>query len=194
MSTKVHGVGTYIPTDKHKSTVNGKTSYGYTCWAGMLRRCYNEDSCWYKDCSVVEDWHRSDVFWEWADEQTGFGEKYYHLDKDILKIGNRIYGPDTCAFVPRQLNFFMCAANAIRGDTPQGIHWEASRSKYKVDISLDGKTKFLGRFSSMEDAKQTYAKAKDDEAQRWCARLKSNEFLVDEKVIIAMENYKFVYN
>lgn len=77
----------------------------YIVWKGMLDRCYNESStrscATYIDCSVTQCWHRYSDFKVWFDQNCIAG---YELDKDILIPGNRVYSPDTCCFVPPDVN------------------------------------------------------------------------------------------
>ena len=39
----------------------------------------------------------------------------FHLDKDILVKGNKLYSEDTCSFVPAEINTLFCKANKTRG-------------------------------------------------------------------------------
>ena len=70
----------------------------YPRWRGMLQRCYcsMEYRPTYKECFVCEDWLIFSNFKEWMKTQDW---KDKHLDKDILKPGNKVYSLDTCCFV-----------------------------------------------------------------------------------------------
>ena len=61
---------------------------------------YKQDNIEYVDVTCVPEWHLFQTFAEWCDVQIGFNNEGWHLDKDILVKGNKIYGPDFCAFVP----------------------------------------------------------------------------------------------
>jgi hypothetical protein len=79
--------------------------WSYNVWDRILDCCYNDNStrsrATYFDCTVTECWHRYSDFKVWFDKNCIIG---YQLDKDILLPGNRIYGPDTCCFVPKYIN------------------------------------------------------------------------------------------
>lgn len=84
---------------------NGNTLKSYLVWKAMLCRCYSEKTHihqpTYKDCTVAEEWH------SYANFLAFFNEHYvegYELDKDLLRPGNKEYGPETARFVPRWLN------------------------------------------------------------------------------------------
>lgn len=61
----------------------------------------------YKDSlNLFQDF---DSFVEWCVDQPGYmnkevNGKYWQLDKDILVQGNKVYGPETCCFVPPRVN------------------------------------------------------------------------------------------
>ncbi|QQD54814.1 hypothetical protein MHB_0000660 [Pseudomonas fluorescens BBc6R8] len=79
--------------------------WSFNVWDRILDCCYNDNStrsrATYFDCSVAECWHRYSDFKVWFDKNCIIG---YQLDKDILVPGNRVYGPDTCCFVPKYIN------------------------------------------------------------------------------------------
>ena len=61
----------------------------------------------YDGVTVAPEWlgygTGDQAFCDWAVRQPGWG-KGWHLDKDLLVPGNRIYGPQTCCFIPREVN------------------------------------------------------------------------------------------
>lgn len=83
----------------------------YQTWKSMIKRCYyaqyHEKNPTYKDCEVCERWLNFQNFCEDVPTIEGYEEWLcggYHLDKDIKIEGNKIYGPDTCMFVPAERN------------------------------------------------------------------------------------------
>lgn len=106
----LYGVG-YI--GKTGRTVCNKQAYA-AC-NHILRRCYSKEfqevQPYYKGCSVDPRWHSFAVFEEWfmQQEQRLFREGYdvgrrWSIDKDILVRGNKVYSPETCCFVPNEIN------------------------------------------------------------------------------------------
>lgn len=103
--------GLYEP-NKETSKISYKT------WARMMTRCYSESSTkLYKDCYVCDEWHNYSNFKKW------FDKNYYNvyvkrmdLDKDILVKGNKLYSPNTCIFVPHDINILFrdVATNHIK--------------------------------------------------------------------------------
>lgn len=103
------GVG-YIGAGKYSS---GNQPKAYKHWAHMLKRCYTDADEFknYLDKTTVEEWKCFQNFTEWATNQTGF-DKNWQLDKDILFPENKIYGPDTCCFVPHRINSLIIKPSA----------------------------------------------------------------------------------
>ena len=99
----------------------------YRLWNNMINRCYNEKELnrnpTYKDCHVSEDWRYLSNFKEWCNRQIGFEQEDWHLDKDILVKGNKVYSEDTCCFVPKEINLLFTKADRIRGKYPVGVYY-----------------------------------------------------------------------
>lgn len=74
-------------------------------WQSMHDRCYKTElhtrRPTYAGCVVCEDWHTFSKFITWFDANYIPGNS---LDKDILVRGNKVYSPETCAFVPNYIN------------------------------------------------------------------------------------------
>ena len=100
----VYGVGC-IGIGKYVAHVKRKPTKSYDTWIGMLRRCYSEKSFirrpTYKDVTVCEEWHNFQTFAKWYEENYIEG---FHLDKDLLSKGNKIYSPETCCFISLEDN------------------------------------------------------------------------------------------
>lgn len=102
----------------------GTQTKAYTCWAGMLRRCYSEHnqkkSPTYIGCYVCKEWHNFQIFCEWyIDNYPKDGNKY-QLDKDILIEGNREYSPDNCIFTTPKDNAVKANAKEYTFVSPSG--------------------------------------------------------------------------
>lgn len=102
---EVRGVGFY-GVGPHIGKVRGTnvTNKEYSHWSGMLTRCYyqgyHERFPTYIRCSVDPQWHNFQEFAEWCQWQIGFDNRESVLDKDLLFSGNKVYGPETCVFLP----------------------------------------------------------------------------------------------
>ena len=101
-------------------------------WQSMLSRCYSESYrrkfTSYIGCTVCNEWLTFSNFKKWFEEHYVDG---WELDKDILVKGNKVYGPDTCCFVPQELNSVILKSNRSRGEYPIGVSLESKRNKFR---------------------------------------------------------------
>ena len=131
--------------------------------------------------SVVE-WHNFQVFAKWFDENYKEG---FVLDKDILLKGNKIYSPDTCVFVPREINGIFTLRQNKRGDYPIGVL--KNGNKFQANIVRYNKREYLGTFNTPEEAFQVYKVAKEDYIRHVANKWKNQ---ITEECYQALLNYK----
>lgn len=156
----VFGVGINDADYQVQPRVNGKTvvcGY-YSVWYSMLRRCYSKvyqkAKPTYIGCSVVPEWLSFMTFRAWMKQQDWEGKQ---LDKDLLYDGNKIYGPEFCLFISREVNLFLSDRKSTNQNLPVGVQL-AKSGKY-IASSSDGtrkSQKYLGRFHTAEEASQVY--------------------------------------
>ncbi len=138
----------------------------YKIWKHILGRCYNEleqeKQPTYKGCSVAKEWHNFQNFAKWYDENC---IEDFHLDKDILIKGNRVYSPETCCFVPHEINILFKKKSLKRVALPIGVS-ELKGGKFYSRVNKSGDTLFLGYFNTPEEAFQAYKIEKEAEIKR----------------------------
>lgn len=167
----IYNIG-FIGGDKY----NNK-NFSFSIWKEMIRRCYSEKflliNKTYIGCSVDEKWHNFQNFSEWFySEKSGYLEGYV-LDKDILIKGNKIYGPDTCCFVPSQINSLF--TKRIKTDKidnlPVGVQNSKTNKKYVATIRKFHRNIYLGSFDTIEEAEEVYLAERKiflkDVANKW---------------------------
>ena len=128
------------------------TSYNclyYTKWHGMIRRCYSKESetknPTYKDCYVCDEWLTFSNFKSWMEQQDYDGK---HLDKDLLVCNNKVYSPETCCFVTKEVNSFLTKRQNHRGNYPIGVNKHYSGFYYARISSKNRTMKHLGSFNN----------------------------------------------
>lgn len=137
----------------------------YDRWTEMLRRCYcpklHLKHPSYLGCSVTEEWLLFSNFENWMKTQDWEGRQ---LDKDILKVGNKVYSPDFCVFIPRELNAFTTDRGNDRGEWPLGVYLDKEKGRFKAQCNnpLTGKQEYLGRFDTPEEAHLAWKKRKHE--------------------------------
>lgn len=154
------GVG-FIGIGKYNAIENKKH---YGLWRGVMERGLSESfkakNPTYKGCTVHPDWHNFQNFAKWYEENHPNDGGKWELDKDILTVGNKIYSPDTCLFLPHWINSFTISCNSSRGDFPVGAYFDKDTGMFRAKCSKDGKTVNIGRFSNPEDAHLAWRKYK----------------------------------
>ena len=168
----------------------------YKKWFMMLRRCYekgyNDKHHTYRDCYVCDEWLRYSNFKKWMENPENGYVNGYHLDKDILVKNNKVYSPDTCCFVPQEVNhLFMRSFKKKQYCNPRGIHYR--RGHYEVNICTNGKITYIGSAKTKEEAFAIYKKARERKIYE-CATLYFDKKLITEKVFKGLSEYEININ
>lgn len=177
------GVGTY---SKENDTL------AYRKWRAMLERCHDtklqEKYPTYKECKIYKEWYCFQNFAKW------FYENYYEvegccwmdLDKDILIKNNKIYSPETCIFVPHEINILFTKADKNRGKYPIGVTYSKYHNKFETTLSINGKCE-KKRFNTIEETFNYYKTEKEKYIKEVADQYKP---YIPTKLYEAMYNYK----
>lgn len=156
----------YVISNKKSVIVNGKrkqklvwTCPYYTRWHDMLVRCYDDKAQkkrpTYIGCSVCEEWLTFSNFKAWMEKQDWEGKQ---LDKDLLVKGNKIYSPETCCFIPMQINLFMTDNRRNTDGYPPGVSWHKMSGKFQVRCNnpFSKSEEYLGLYDNPETAHRAW--------------------------------------
>ncbi len=167
------------------SALNVETRRIYHIWRAMIKRCYDLNdsrSKTYKDCCVCDEWLLFSNFYNWYIDNYVEG---WCLDKDILSNGVKIYSPQTCCFVPNEINTMFNRHQNKRGESNIcGVR--KHHNKYEARISKFGKTIVLGYFYTKEEALIVY---KENKKQYICEMANIWKNRLDKNVYNALINY-----
>ena len=185
----VYGVG--IVGTKYQAKINGVQTKEYKLWCHMLERCYDEalkKRCpTYEGCEVSENFKSYEYFYEWCHKQVGFDNQGWHLDKDSLVKGNKVYSESTCVFLPVEINSLLTKSTASRGKHLIGVYWCNTNKAFVATVSKGkGKREHLGCFKTEIEAFKAYKTAKEsfvkEQANEWKGK-------IDERAYEALMNY-----
>lgn len=176
---------------------DGKVMLSYYTWRDMLRRCYSQSfqnkEPSYKDCMVCNDWLFYSNFKKWFDNPLNGYKDGYCLDKDILIKGNKIYSPETCCFVPREVNSLLTNRKNHRGKYPIGVTEATRTNNYESAFYKNGKRVHIGTFKTTKEAFFAYKQAKEayikEVAQKYYEQGK-----ITERVYQALLRYEIDIN
>lgn len=164
----------------------------YRKWESMLDRVYARPTKSYLDCSVSHKFQKYSDFKEWCNKQVGFDNEGWCLDKDILVKGNKMYSPETCCFVPSDINAIFIRQKNIRGEYPIGVWYDKRRGTYQADLCVGtNKRRRLGCYSTPEEAFQAYKQAKEDYIKEVAELYKDQ---IDIRVYEALMKYEVDIN
>lgn len=167
MARLVFGVGVNDSHYSVKPIMNGRQVRCpfYSVWHSMLQRCYSEKyqekQPSYKGCTVSSEWHSFINFQLWMAAQDWHGKQ---LDKDLLTLGNKVYSPDTCAFVDPMTNIFTADSAATRGEWPIGVTFHKHGGKFQAQCRnpFTNGSSYLGLFDCPNAAHEEWRKRKHE--------------------------------
>jgi hypothetical protein len=149
------GVGNY--TSDHPA---------HSVWRNMVKRCYSSALAarypTYKNVTVCVPWLNYQNFAKWYADHDVQG---WHLDKDLLSGQTKEYSPETCCFIPQEINAFMTNEQSTNTSGSIGVTWASDRNKWRVSIGGSKSNQDLGQFNCFEEATQTYMAARQERAK-----------------------------
>lgn len=164
---------------------NGSQHPLYTRWQSMISRCYNPNDINYKTygkrgCTVDKHWHKLSNYIEDISKKENYDKllsngKGWHVDKDVLIKGNKIYSNETTLIISAEDN----SKERITRNNP---------TPRKEVIQLDMKGDLLNEYSSISEAHEKTGVAKSG-ISNCCNGVYSNaggfiwKFKKDEEII-----------
>ena len=189
-SPSVCGIG--ILGTKYPSRVNGVLTKEYVLWQNMLKRCYSDDfkkkRPTYEGCEMSDNFLHYEYFYEWCNKQVGFSNEGWHLDKDLLVKGNKVYSESTCVFIPSEINSLLIKSEVLRGEYLIGVYWHNASKSFIARVRKNkGKSEHLGLFKTEIEAFNAYKVAKEtfikEQANKWKSK-------IDPRAYNALMNYQ----
>lgn len=129
----------------------------YRAWVSITLRSTNQNfkdaHPAYRDCTICSEWRSLSKFKDWFEDPKNGYQEGLQIDKDILVKGNKEYGPNTCCFVPREINSAITIQP--KGKCPV-VGVKPNANKFEVRLSRYGKRDYLGLFDTPEEAFAVY--------------------------------------
>ena len=164
----------------------------YKFWNSMIERGYSDvykaKQPTYKNCTVCEEWLNYQVFAKWVDKNYyEIDSRRMQLDKDIIVKGSTVYSPETCVFVPIDINCLFTKRQNLRGKYLIGV--SKDKSKFRSTFTKNTKQVYLGLFETEIEAYLAYKTAKEDYIKQVANDYKSKYSNFPERLYTAMYNY-----
>jgi len=176
----------------YAAIVDSKRTREDILWRNMLIRCYSiaEHKRYptYLGCEASAGFKDFQVFAEWCQGQVGFSKTEFVLDKDILLAGNKVYGEDTCVFLPREVNGLLIGSDAKRGAHPIGVTAHKDGG-YVSSCNMFGLKTYLGYFPTVVMAFAAYKTAKEAHIKVVAEQWKDQ---IDPRAYAALMSYEIL--
>ena len=160
----------------------------YKIWQDMLYRCHGRTRDvkipTYIGVTCCKEWLLFSSFLDWLFSQPYYC-KSYHLEKDLLVKGNRIYCPERVTLVPSEINMFLTNRRKSRNSLI-GTYYRRQTERWLSSIHDGEKSKHLGSFATEIEAFDAYKKAKEDRSKFLAAKYK---LCIDRKAYDALMEY-----
>ena len=190
---KIYGVG----VNDYEGVVRsqGETMYEYVVWSDMIRRCYSVKERsrlpTYAGCQAEPFFHYFTNFLNFIKTLKGYKTKdefgrRFHLDKDLLFKGNKLYSRNTVCLLPPEVNAFLTKSTSTRGKCMIGVSYHKRVHKFTAQFSYDGKLVHLGCYDSEKEAHLAYKTAKENRAKELAEKWKHT---IDERAYEALMSY-----
>ena len=185
----VYGIG--ILGTKYPISEGGQDTKEYTLWKNMLMRCYSntykKKYPTYESCEVSNKFKSYEYFYEWCNKQIGFSNQDWHLDKDLLTKGNKVYSENSCVFIPNEINSLLTKSTASRGEHLIGVCWHKKDKSFVAQVNKSkGGREWLGSFKTELEAFNAYKIAKEAFIKEQAEIYKGR---VDQRVYEALMKY-----
>lgn len=129
----------------------------YNCWHLMIIRCFSENKNLKRGAFCCNEWLNLKNFYDWWIKQDY--KEGYELDKDLITLANheekKIYSPNTCLLIPKELNRF------FKGYSDKSNIYKIN-DKWYVDTNYNGE-----RFSSLYLTYEEALSAKKNKKREW---------------------------
>lgn len=199
--------GSYMSSGKQVMTRS------YKLWHDINNRC-NPDSVFQKArptyLGCINSFMNHQHLAEWCQAQVGYmnidtSGRFWAIDKDILNYGGLAeYSPETCCFVPNELNNLLRLANFKGNDLPLGVVFKKRmKNPYVAQISYNSKNFHIGTFGTKEAAHKEWQIAKHVKIcdavfkydgrvdSRVLDKLKLIAYNLEQDIVLGKETFEF---
>ena len=109
----------------------------------------------------------------------------YHLDKDLLVKGNKVYSPEACCFIPEEINSSITTRSSSNNVSKVvGVFKHKTTKRYRVFSNTIGqKRKHVGYYKTSEEAFEVYKRIRELHNKALAEKWKGK---IDDKVYMTL--------
>ena len=97
-----------------------------------------------------------------------------------------MYSPETCCFVPQEINAALTNNKSVRGSFPSGVIYNCTKTRYRARIQRGDKWESLGTYDTPEEAFYAYKPVKEAHIKSLAEKWKGK---IDSRVYEALMNW-----
>lgn len=163
----------------------------YTYWKAMITRAYSESyrssRPTYNGVTVCESWLSFMKFREWWTDHHVDG---WHLDKDLVSPGSKIYSPSTCVYIPQVINSFTASERRRCSSTAIGTSFYEKMGKYHAHVRNPHTSRLesLGFFVTEKEANNAWKKRKLEIAESMRSDMDAIDKRIHQGVVSIINN------
>lgn len=171
------------------------TKKAYRSYVNMIERVYVQESNTYQHCDVAEPWLTFENYKPFFCEDP-WRQEGWQLDKDLLVYGNKTYSPDTCVFLPAEINITMTTYHEQRREIdrylPPGVSYCFNQNRrYRIHKSAACMEPPIKTIEYFFDPKEAYREYKRFKESIWKYLADKWEGKVDPRAIKALREREF---
>lgn len=139
----VFGVGYATGTPENPVILSdGSHERSREVWYQMISRCYKDGgNRAYKDVTVCDEWHNYMAFRAWYLQNCDLDNpNRFELDKDLFSGDSKIYSPQTCCFIPQEINSTL---KGLKKYDKCNISETSAKTIYHLSLLLDKYNDYL---------------------------------------------------
>jgi hypothetical protein len=161
-------------------------------WENMRQRVesevFHKEQPTYKEVDICEEWLDYQNFAEWFDVQVNSGgyKEGWHLDKDLLSPPtHKVYSPETCVFLPKDVNNILMDTKRKRGNAPRGV--TLTKGAYCARVNRGTLPELSKSFNCPIEAFNFYKEHKENYVKYLISLYESE---LDERVLAFFSKYE----
>jgi hypothetical protein len=188
--------GFYNSGGKYKTRINGIKEPACRLWENMKSRIYylpkmNEGKFGkYSDQVICEDWKDYQNFAAWFEDATSkHYDKGWQLDKDLIST-EKLYSPETCVFLPEEVNKALNIKSRARGEVCLGVSYSKDATKLYVQYACKHSDFAVRKWFSLDKLQegfQMYKTARERYIKHLAEKYKDK---LDPRAYAALVSYK----
>lgn len=184
----VHGKG-YTGIGPYRISKGKVVERAYIKWANILSRCYirRPITAPWEDVEVCDEWLNYQNFARWYEGNFKYYMDGWEIDKDLIDKNSKIYSPDTCVFLPKEINGALISN--VRGSTYTGATFRPLTNNWVAAVWHEDGFKTSNVFNTEQEALDFQKSSKEFKVRKLADKWKD---LLSDKAYQALQSWEYI--